>query len=397
MAERNDFADEIGKWLLTTKDTRLKKSEVLVIHVKERGRDLGEVQDRDLEDLRKMARDIDLPGNRIKVIVSVLMLREGWDVRGVTVVLGLRPFTSKAKILSEQAVGRGLRLMQGISPDRTQTLEVMGTRAFEDFVRLLETEGVGIKMVTTPPAPPVNVEPVLEKIAYDITIPLTRPVYMHDYKRLSLFDPLALDPVYDQEELDKPIRIRLRMEFATTETEVHQADILSGPPPPAQELLASITNKIIRFARLPGGFAQPYPLIRTYTVQRCFGLAIDIDRAEIRAHLRFPLLQDGIARYLARKLGELTAEKRTIEFENAAFKLSHTTHFIWRRNLPLLACRKTVFNLVATYNDYEQAFARFLDRCPDVPRFAALGTTEQESGTRFRVDFLKPSGAIGFY
>ena len=34
----------------------------------------------------------------------------------------------------------------------------------------------------------------------------------------------------------------------------------------------------------------------------------------------------------------------------------------------------------------------------EVPRFASLGTTEQgESGTQFRVDYLKPSGAIGFY
>jgi type III restriction enzyme len=34
----------------------------------------------------------------------------------------------------------------------------------------------------------------------------------------------------------------------------------------------------------------------------------------------------------------------------------------------------------------------------DVLRFASLGTTEQgESGTQFRVDYLKPSGAIGFY
>jgi type III restriction enzyme len=33
-----------------------------------------------------------------------------------------------------------------------------------------------------------------------------------------------------------------------------------------------------------------------------------------------------------------------------------------------------------------------------VLRFAALGTTEQgESGTQFRVDYLKPSGAIGLY
>jgi type III restriction enzyme len=33
-----------------------------------------------------------------------------------------------------------------------------------------------------------------------------------------------------------------------------------------------------------------------------------------------------------------------------------------------------------------------------VLRFAALGTTEQgDSGTQFRVDYLKLSGAIGFY
>lgn len=31
-------------------------------------------------------------------------------------------------------------------------------------------------------------------------------------------------------------------------------------------------------------------------------------------------------------------------------------------------------------------------------RFASLGATEQgESGTQFKVDYLKPSGAIGFY
>jgi type III restriction enzyme len=42
---------------------------------------------------------------------------------------------------------------------------------------------------------------------------------------------------------------------------------------------------------------------------------------------------------------------------------------------------------------------KFLDeKVADVLRFAALGTTEQgESSTQFRVDYLKPSGAIGFY
>jgi type III restriction enzyme len=41
----------------------------------------------------------------------------------------------------------------------------------------------------------------------------------------------------------------------------------------------------------------------------------------------------------------------------------------------------------------------FLDKtASDVLRFASLGTTEQgDSGTQFKVDYLKPSGAIGFY
>ena len=68
-----------------------------------------------------------------------------------------------------------------------------------------------------------------------------------------------------------------------------------------------------------------------------------------------------------------------------------------RSNLPLSDCKKTIFNLVDTFNDYEKAFARFLECCTDIPRFASLGTTEQESGAQFRVDYLKPSGAIGFY
>jgi len=69
------------------------------------------------------------------------MLREGWDVRAVSVVLGLRPFTAKAEILPEQVIGRGLRLMTGIGPD-TQTLEVLGTRNLLQVLReQLEAEG----------------------------------------------------------------------------------------------------------------------------------------------------------------------------------------------------------------------------------------------------------------
>ena len=182
-----------------------------------------------------------------------MMLREGWDVQNVTVVLGLRPFTAKAEILPEQVIGRGLRLIAGISLDRTQTLEVLGTQPVEDFVRQLETEGVGIKTIVTPPPPPVKVQPVQERLTYDIAIPITKPLYSHNYRKLSELDPLSLEPIYNQGELPEPIKIQLKMEFATTETEVHQANVAEGTPPLSQELVASITNKVIYLAKLPAG------------------------------------------------------------------------------------------------------------------------------------------------
>lgn len=47
------------------------------------------------------------PGEQIQKVISVGMLSEGWDVKTVTHVMGLRAFTSQ--LLCEQVVGRGLR------------------------------------------------------------------------------------------------------------------------------------------------------------------------------------------------------------------------------------------------------------------------------------------------
>ena len=47
------------------------------------------------------------PGESINNIISVNMLTEGWDVKTVTHIMGLRAFTSQ--LLCEQVIGRGLR------------------------------------------------------------------------------------------------------------------------------------------------------------------------------------------------------------------------------------------------------------------------------------------------
>jgi type III restriction enzyme len=397
MVEKNAYADVLGQYLWKTNEFGLKESEVLVIHTDEK----GEITKKDLEQARQAARDIDLTTNKIKAIVSVMMLREGWDVRGVTVVLGLRPFSAKAEILPEQVIGRGLRLMRDIGPDRTQTLEVLGTRKLLEVLKdQLEAEGVGVATTKKGSVPPVIIAPLEDRLKYDISIPITKPHLIHNVKKLSELKPEKFDPIYDQEDLDETFRITLKMEFGLTETEVHQANLAAGLIPMAQELLSSITNKVIDRARLATVFSELYPLVRTYVTKRCFGQGVDLEQEMIRSHLHRLEIQEGIAKYLARKIAELTVERKALEFENANFKLSETKPFGWRRDLQNgpCECKKTVFNYVATYNGFERRFSKFLDSVSDVVRFASLGTTEQgDSATKFRVDYLKPSGAIGFY
>ncbi|HSS51327.1 MAG TPA: DEAD/DEAH box helicase family protein, partial [Thermoanaerobaculia bacterium] len=395
MAEKNVYADALGKYLWTTKELGFKESEVLVIHTDSE----GEITKADLEKAREAARDIDKPENKTKAIVSVMMLREGWDVKNVTVVLGLRPFTARAEILPEQVIGRGLRLMPNIGPD-TQTLEVLGTRNLLNVLRTqLEAEGVGVATTRTDPPRAIIIEPVQERLGHDIAIPITKPRLVHDVRKLADLDIAVLKPMFEQAELVEIYRVKLKLEFATTETEVHQDEFGADELPPPQQLLGSITNKVIGRAKLTCQFAELYPAVRDYVATRCFGRKVDLESDAIRSHLSRFEIQEGIAKYLARKIAELTIQRRAIEFDRADKKLSETTPFSWRRNLPPLVAKKTIFNYVATYNDFERRFAEFLDsKATDVLRFAALGTTEQgESVTPFRVDYLKPSGAIGFY
>jgi type III restriction enzyme len=396
MAEKNVYADALGEYLWKTKEFGLKEVEVLVIHTDAE----GEITKGDLEKARTAARDIDKPDNQTKAIVSVMMLREGWHVKNVTVVLGLRPFTAKAEILPEQVIGRGMRLMPHVTPDRTQTLEVLGTRNLLNVLRTqLEAEGVGVASAKADPPLPVIIEPLLDRLTYDIAIPITKPRLVHDIRKLADLDVAALQPVFEQEELAEVYRVELSIEFATTETKIHRAFIGATELATPQDLLASITNKVIARAKLPNRFAELYPAVRDYVATRCFGRNVDLESDAIRSHLSRLEIQEGVAKYLARKIAELTLDHRAIEFDRADYRLSDTTRFSWRRNLPPLVAKKTVFNYVATYNDFERRFAEFLDmKATDVLRFAALGTTEQgESGSQFRVDYLKPSGAIGFY
>ncbi len=122
---------------------------VLVIHTRKNGEIAENASGKDkqeLDVLRRQANQIDSWDSKYKAIVSVLMLKEGWDVRNVTTIVGLRAHAAKSNILPEQTLGRGLHRMH-FGTDTPETVSVMGTPAFMEFVESIQNEGVELERV----------------------------------------------------------------------------------------------------------------------------------------------------------------------------------------------------------------------------------------------------------
>lgn len=75
------------------------------------------------------------PDSPIRVIISVGMLKEGWDVRNVYVIASMR--SSVSEILTEQTLGRGMRLPYGryTGIEILDTLEVVAHERYEELLR----------------------------------------------------------------------------------------------------------------------------------------------------------------------------------------------------------------------------------------------------------------------
>lgn len=77
---------------------------------------------------------LESPDNRIEVVIHVNMLKEGWDVTNLYTIIPLR--TSASRTLTEQTLGRGLRLPYGkhTGNDYVDTLTIVQHDRFQDIV-----------------------------------------------------------------------------------------------------------------------------------------------------------------------------------------------------------------------------------------------------------------------
>lgn len=77
---------------------------------------------------------IEDPASPVRVVVSVSMLREGWDVKSIYVICSTRAMDSQ--LLTEQVLGRGLRLPFGsrTGVSMLDTVEVLSHRRFAELL-----------------------------------------------------------------------------------------------------------------------------------------------------------------------------------------------------------------------------------------------------------------------
>ncbi len=393
-------ADDVAAWLRKKYADCFADDKLLVIHTK----NTGEITEADLEKAREASRLVDEDKSPVNCIVSVLMLREGWDVNNVTVVAGLRPYTAKANILPEQAVGRGLRLMfRGQASGYREHVDIIGNDNFMKIVADLEKEE-GIKLDTfefgkkkTPLVIP-TIRVVTERIPdYDIAIPVLSPrierrkdarqiIEALNIKKIALQSPLPLDTdimppdtfTYEGRDVISD-EVLVSREYAMPQAQTYQ------------EIVAFYAEEIAATLKLPAHFATLAPKIEQFLRSKAFGRDVQLDSPPVLQALNESRVLVITERVFLKLLRPHLTEERAPVVENTGRLLSTTPPF--PHSGKLVEAKHTLFELTPCGNEYEQNFARFLDQASDVAAFANLGNLPQ----KLSIEYLDGEANLRYY
>ena len=394
MNDTND-ADDVGDYLQRKYPSEFSGDKLLIIHTDRS----GEVSKKDLDKARKASREVDDPKNPINAIVSVLMLREGWDVQNVTVVVGLRPYTSKANILPEQTIGRGLRRMfRDVATDYVEHVDVIGNKAFSEFIDQLEKDediALGTFQIGKDKLTIVTIEPDRAKLDKDITLPTLSPILS---RKRTLAEEIA---GLDVGAMVCPILPRKANDAAAKTFHYEGYDIITLQKlidrdytlPEAQtyqEVISYYAKRIAQDVKLPSQFAALVPKIREFLEVRAFGEPVNLDDPVILKAINTNVAQYVTVQTFLKALRPLVVQELEPELVNEGRKLSDTPPFPYSR--PTLPATKTVYNLVPCGNEFEKAFAKFLEDAPDVDRFAKL---PEQFG--FAIEYTDSNNNLRYY
>jgi type III restriction enzyme len=360
------------------------------------------ISDDDLKALRRISRDLDSPESQYTCIVSVLMLREGWDVRNVTTIVPLRPLTAQSNILPEQTLGRGLRRM---TPPG-QANELVTVVEHPSFINLyeqeLEQEGLPITIedVEKVPATTVTIFPDETKDFDKLDIVLPALTAAHEIQpkleELRIEDVRSAFKPYKPLPLGKASATDIEYEGRALITD-ELVESMKISLPLLQNGITAISFFVreLEFAcRVQSAHTVLAPLLQTFLGEILFGEKVELVDPRLTARL-----SDQDVREHIRAVFIPLIRGRTVKTEKRRVKGSPQSMRNWKpyqatfsESRPVERAAKTLFNLVPCNRSLEVATSKFLDKAPDVHAFA-----KNAGPQAVRIDYLTADHRLAFY
>jgi type III restriction enzyme len=400
MTTTTEEADEVADYLQESYPEFHGKT--LVIHTKANG-DIGEksMKPAELTFLRQASREIDSNDSKYLAVVSVLMLREGWDVQNVVSMVGLRPFSADSKILPEQTLGRGLRRMFRGDDSIREHVSIVGTPAFLEFVEQIQLEGVDLDYAPMGQGAvyrgPLVVE--VEKqnrdkpvARLDIELPMLSRRISRDGKNLAELDVGSLE--------FKPIELRgfsdlemRQISFADIDTGeiVWRTDLNAQVTPTSQAVISFLVDGITKHLRLVGGKDILFGKVKEFLTNRLFGHTVDLDSLEVLRNLSEVEARKTLMDCFTTAINDLTISDKGTTRVISSIKISEAKPSVVK-NQDFVLSEKTLFNRIIGDSNLELEFAKYLDGQPDVEAFA-----KNILSINFKIEYVNSRGEIANY
>ncbi len=342
MMNTKDEAEQVGNWLQNAYTSEFGGDKTLIIHTDIK----GEVSKKDVEVARKIAREADIPDCPVNAIVSVLMLREGWDVQNVTVVVGLRPYTAAANILPEQAIGRGLRLMfRGEGNGYQERVDIIGNKKFIEYVdRLEQLEDLQLETADVKDKLRIDtIQPVIpEKAAYDLALPKLSPILVRKKSLAEEIESLDVarfrfspDPLPKKPSAEDIKSFKYTAFDAITMEELFEREYQIQQAQTPQEIVAYYARLIASVVKLPSQFIHLGPKIWEFFETRAFGTTVNMYDPLIMQAMNHKIAAYVVTSVFANMLREKIVEQREPELEGEPRKLSQLEPFPYSRPVHL--------------------------------------------------------------
>jgi type III restriction enzyme len=402
MVDDTKNCDEVGEHL--QKIAPELEGRVLVIHTKQNG-EVSEARSgkkkEELEALRAAANAIDDWNSPYKAIVSVLVLKEGWDVRNVTTIVGLRAYSAPANILPEQTLGRGLRRMYG-GHEVPEYVSVIGTPAFMSFVESIKTEGVEFEHKAMgdqrqrPGSLVVEADTEKDLDALDIAIPRLGRRFARDFRALDELDTSALESPGLALRSYTPEETREIVFKTMLDDEAHHTVHLDGSrPPDYRAVVGFFARQILKELRLFSGYDQLFPRLRDFIRDRLFADGpVDLEDPVVLRNLAEPEVGKTVFDTFKRAINDLTVRDTGRTAVEEWLRVRDTRPFRTESRRYMEPTRSPFNKLVVDPHSggFELEFAHFLDSADGVAAFA-----KNYWAVGFRIDYVRTDGDLSDY